>query len=491
MRRLIASIMALYVLFALLAPLWAGEISASTPASMLPAELNRSREVVNLYGDLPREFYGASSAGPIYSIGCLSVGCPTIAGKPYDSQRAQQFIHTTTQFDATKQEYSSYLHMDAVTGKAPFWHPHMTYSAKAQVTSSANVYTTSAACLSGDGSGPMGAVPIKEGSCSWNFGGENTNGKTTLGVSIYSGAGSGNAWAGAFNAIRAAGGDLSRFTTGIEIDNTIEDSADHAIGGNSGDAYGLVQSGFATAHSIGTVAHLISTTNSSSFMWHCGVCVIGTYTAKDTGLGNSSNSLDGFLNNATANTLAGFHDDAGSRMVGFNATAKYSVSAFDATGARDLSGARPVSVAVRLLAPEKICFDVDDYCLSDVGGKLTFNAKGRDLFHVDAAANLSTAGVLRSNGKTPSTTSCGARPSIVGTSQAGVVTIGVGKVTACTIQLAAATPEPFAGCALTAANATAAGVGVGAYAALADRTTTRWIIRGTQLSGAAFNYVCM
>ena len=341
--------------------------------------------IVNLYSNLPPNYFGASGAGPVFSMGCLpNIGCPLLNGLPYDSLRAQVFVNTTTQADAAQQEYNTYLNMYAVTGKAPFWTASTAYAAGAEVSNTGSNPTTysyknnGAACTSGTGAGPSGTgVSPADGTCaSWLFIGENTNGKTTLGISIYSGPGSGNAWGAAINAIRAAGGDMGRLTTGLEIDTSILDG-DHPIGSAFGDAYNLMQGGSSAVGSIGTIAHQISTSNpAGQYMWHCGVCIVGDSVAKDIGFGNGSSSINGIVDNAKAHPGGAAFAAQGGGLIAFAAEGTHSY-AFDATGAKNSDGTINPH-AVRMLPGQGVYLSADDAELQYVaaGNLLQFSAGG-------------------------------------------------------------------------------------------------------------------
>lgn len=183
---------------------------------------------------------------------------------------------------------------------------------------------------------------------------------------------------------------------------------------------------------------------------------------------------------------------AGETFTGTIATAAafsgtYSSAAIDTTAAT-------ASIVFNAAAGQKTCLNSGTYCLSYLssGNLLNYSTPSNaNALNIDQLGDVEFAGVLRPLSSTPTVASCGTSPTITGNSTSGVVTVGTGSVTACTVNLTNGFPATPAACVISPANSTAAASGVGASTALADRTTGSWIIRGTALAGAAFNYVCM
>jgi hypothetical protein len=109
-------------------------------------------------------------------------------------------------------------------------------------------------------------------------------------------------------------------------------------------------------------------------------------------------------------------------------------------------------------------------------------------FTVDTSHGVTTVnGDFYTSGTTPTVSSCGASPAISGTDVSGLVTIGSGAVTSCTINFHAALPNAPHGVVLTPANATAASWNAtGAY--ISAVSSSAWIAQGAALAGAAYYY---
>ncbi len=84
----------------------------------------------------------------------------------------------------------------------------------------------------------------------------------------------------------------------------------------------------------------------------------------------------------------------------------------------------------------------------------------------------------------------GANGSVAGTNQTGVVTIGAAATTTCTVSFSATLGSAPKSCVLFPANAAAAAAGT-TVAYVSSITTAQWVITGSALANAAYEYHCI
>jgi hypothetical protein len=93
-------------------------------------------------------------------------------------------------------------------------------------------------------------------------------------------------------------------------------------------------------------------------------------------------------------------------------------------------------------------------------------------------------------GSSPSISSCGTSPTVTGTNNSMVLTMGSGTLTTCSVTFNPTWSVAPNSCSLTPANATAAQWGItGAY--VSGSTTTTLTMTGTNLTNATYNIHCM
>ena len=101
--------------------------------------------------------------------------------------------------------------------------------------------------------------------------------------------------------------------------------------------------------------------------------------------------------------------------------------------------------------------------------------------------NVNVNGHLNTGGGTPAPSSCGNSPSVSGTDVAGVITVGTGVVTACTLTWATAYLTNSARC---VANAVVGGVPVAVGTSSATLTTNVFATAAT-VAGGSITYMCI
>lgn len=107
-----------------------------------------------------------------------------------------------------------------------------------------------------------------------------------------------------------------------------------------------------------------------------------------------------------------------------------------------------------------------------------------------AAGIISLSGQFASTFGTPTVPSCGTSPSISGSNQAGLLAIGSGALTACTVSFSVTLGQAPNACILFPANSTAAATGTtGAY--VSSISTSQFVITGLNLTSANYYYLCI